>query len=170
MRSWDDALALHRRAVAEYLSTAEGVVAWDRAPGPDKWSPAQVTAHLNLAFEAILCELGGGPPMALRTRWYHRVILRFTIQRRLLRGGPFPHGARAPRETRPPTEATADQATSLAEFRRLGDEVNAALAAAGERKDKFRFRHPYFGYMRAADAVYTAARHIDHHRGQITGR
>ena len=44
------------------------------------------------------------------------------------------------------------------------------LAAAGSRKNKFRFRHPYFGYMPAADAVYTSARHIDHHRAQIMGR
>jgi hypothetical protein len=169
MRSWEETLALHDRAVADFIAAAEPVLSWDTAPGERKWSAAQITMHLNLAFEAILREAEGGPPMALRTRAVPRFVLRQTIMRRLLRGGPFPYGAPAPRETRP-AQSTVEKAAALEDFRRLAAEVRTALTTAHEQRSGFRFRHPYFGYMPAADGLYVAARHIDHHRMQITGR
>ncbi len=166
MRSFDETVAIHDRAVAEYVAAAERVTSWDASPKPGKWSAAQITAHLNLAFEAILCEMNGGPPMALRTKWLPRFLLRHTIMRRLMKGGAFPHGAPAPRETRPP-DAMGDRESAVAEFRRLAAEVKNALVAHGRGA---RFRHPYFGYVSALDGMYISARHIDHHRTQIIGR
>ncbi|MEO5510553.1 MAG: DinB family protein [Longimicrobiales bacterium] len=169
MRTWDETIAQHEKAAAEYLSTAALVTSWDTAPAPGKWSAARITTHLNLAFEAILREIGGGPPMALRTKPLPRFILRHTIMRRLLRGGKFPNGAPAPRETRPP-ETHADRTVALAEFGRLADEVTVAITAAHRRDPPMKFRHPYFGFVPVNDGLYISARHVQHHCAQLTGR
>ncbi len=169
MRSWDDTTSLHDQAVVEYAAAAAAVKHWDHVPAAKKWSAAQITAHLNLAFEAIIREVNGGPPMKLRTTSVQRFVMRFTVQRRLMNGGPFPHGAPAPRETRPPAVA-GNREEAVAEFRRLADELNSAIAVARKKDEGVRFRHPYFGYMPAVDGLYIAARHIDHHTQQIIGR
>lgn len=166
MKTWNDVVSLHDRAVADYASAAESVTLWNEAPSPGKWSPAQVTEHLSKTFEAIITEARGGPPMALRLKAPKRFIARNIFYRRILRGGAFPRGAPAPRETRPGT-AEGEAAAAIARFRELGAEaVNAVNEALG-KSPKLRFRHPYFGYIPVQHGMYVSARHIDHHRAQI---
>ena len=169
MRQWTEIIALHDAAVEAYAAAASSVKNWSAEPKPGKWSAGQITAHLNLAFEAVLCEARGGPSMMLRTNAWQRLLLRYTIMRRLLKGGTFPFGARAPRETRPP-ESCPDRETAIAEFRRLAAEVRHELDTLHNARSKQRFVHPYFGALTLADGLYVSARHIDHHRAQIEGR
>lgn len=168
MKNWNDTVTLHDSAVAGYATAATDTVArWHDAPAPGKWTPAQVTDHLCKAFEAIIAEARGGPPMALRLKAWQRFVAHWTIYQRLLRGGAFPHGAPAPRETRPDA-ASGDAVAAIARFRTLGAEVVEVTGQALQKNPGLQFRHPYFGYVRASDGMYVSARHIDHHRAQIT--
>lgn len=117
--------------------------------------------------------------MAFRMKAWQRFALRHTILRRMLNGGAFPHGAPAPRETRPLLHrdgadgagaANQNAKEAIAEFRRLGAEVIAVLDTVRREQPELRFRHPYFGSMHVIDGLYISARHIDHHRSQIANR
>jgi hypothetical protein len=142
---------------------------WDAPTEPGKWSPAEITTHLILAFEAALLELETGEAMRSRTRWYHRVVIRATFYRRLLAGGPFPRGARAPRETRPPRPSRpSGNALSLVErIRDTAQRFARTVQAERVARPSLRLTHPYFGRITLRDVLYVSARHIDHHRAQL---
>jgi hypothetical protein len=165
-----EAVALHEAAVTEFAAAARIVARdaarWDAPLAEGKWSPAQITLHLIMAFEAVGRELDGGPAMALRTKRWHRLVLRFTIQRRLLRGGVFPGGARAPREARPPVP-TEDAASLIARFEQLASELMARVNTLHAADPRARLTHPYFGALPLHETVYISARHVQHHRGQL---
>jgi hypothetical protein len=167
---WQDALRLHEQAAADYGRAAASLPAeaWSTPIGEGKWTPAQITDHLSRAYEVVLRELRGGTGMAVRTRAWQRLLLRFTIVPRLLRGGWFPPGARAPRETRPlETAVDAEPEALLAEFRRLAAEFQAAAEAAHARDRRQRITHAYFGASSLEDGVLLCARHIEHHHRQL---
>jgi hypothetical protein len=175
--SWQEALRLHGEAVAEYALAARQVAGttglWDTPREEGKWSPAQITLHLIMAFEAVRRELDEGVAMALRTRPWQRLVLRFTIRRRLLRGGAFPQGARSPREARPPTPTedtpTEDAAVLIGRFEQRAAELTRDIVERRTTHPGTRLTHPYFGRMTLAQTVYASARHIQHHRAQLTG-
>jgi hypothetical protein len=164
---WADALRLHQSAAAEYARSAGALAedAWAAPITEGKWSPAEITEHLIRAYEVLLRELSGGPGMALRTGPLQRVLLRLLLVPRLLRGTPFPLGARAPRETRP--VGMIDQQHALARFVNLADQFQAAVQDARARNPRQRLTHAYFGASPLQDSVVLCARHILHHRQQL---
>src|SRR5688572_3019595 len=115
---WVDIQHLHSHAASELAASAERVdpARWLAPRAEGKWSPAETLEHLCLAYDVLLREIGGGPGMQVRTRWWQRILLRFTMVPKLLRGGAFPAGARSPRETRP-TVTNPDQKSAIAGFR-----------------------------------------------------
>lgn len=166
---WPEIRRLHAQAASDLASTAEAVPpqAWLLPRAEGKWSPAEVVEHLSLAYDAILIELEGGRGMKVRTTWWQRVLLRFTLVPKLLRGGPFPAGARAPRETRP-AAANPDQRAAVAAFRDRAARIDAAAARAIESGRRVRLTHAYFGKSPVAEAMLLCARHVQHHRQQLT--
>jgi hypothetical protein len=172
-RSWQEIRAAHDAAAADFAAAVRAIAAtpdgWTTAPAEGSWSPAQVTRHLILAFEAAQRELLGGVLMALRTTAWQRLFLRFTYQRRLMRQGLFPAGARAPREVRPPA-AGADvepAAATIAHFERAAADFMSELEQALQRTPGARITHPYFGPIPLPDAAWISARHVDHHRRRL---
>lgn len=167
---WTDVVALHRRAAAEFAASARRAAAdesvWSASYAPGKWSPAQIVQHLVLAFEAVQRELHEGVPMKLRTRAWHRLILRLTLQRTLMHGGAFPRGARSPREARPGDEAGPAEEL-IARFEQLNDELLVELDDARTSSPDLRLLHPYFGRLTVTDMTYVSARHIQHHEAQL---
>lgn len=170
MRDWCDVVALHNRAATDFAASArraaEDDAVWSAPYAPGKWSPAQVVQHLVLAFEAVQRELHEGVPMKSRTRAWHRLILRFTLQRTLMRGGAFPRGARSPREARPHGD-TGPADALIARFERLNEELLAELEDSRASRPQLRLAHPYFGQLTPTDMTYVSARHIQHHEAQI---
>ena len=164
---WPEAKELHTRAAAELIAVAERVPAdrWLVPRADGKWSPAEVLEHLTLAYEVILRELEGGGGMAIRTKWWQRLLLRVRVIPKILRGEGFPAGARAPRETRPSPPAL-DQHAAIARFRELGARVEAKAA---EQNGRRKLTHAYFGSASICDSMLLCARHIDHHRAQLPG-
>lgn len=150
----------HEAAVARYAAAARAVAAWDRGP-EGKWSPAEITEHLCLAYEAGLREVREGVGMAPRVRGWRLLVVRWLYLRPLLRRNLFPSGARAPRETRP---------SALPESRDAAIERLTALAVESQRVllgGSASLRHPYFGRITGAEAMHIQTRHLDHHRAQV---
>src|SRR5688572_31383601 len=101
----EDALRMHSEAAARLIESAKLVRAdvWLAPHAPGKWSPAEIVEHLNATYDVLTRELEGGTGMKVLTKPWQRLLLRWTIYRKILRKGLFPKGARAPREIRPAT-------------------------------------------------------------------
>ncbi|HET6763224.1 MAG TPA: DinB family protein, partial [Longimicrobiaceae bacterium] len=76
---WDAARDEHRVALAAYLDAAERMpqAAWTQPWSPGKWTPAQITEHLALAYEAGVTEIRGGPAMQLKMTPARRAVFRW---------------------------------------------------------------------------------------------
>ena len=165
--NWEAVQQLHATAADEVVATAERVPAdrWLQPRAEGKWSPAEVIEHLTLAYDVLLRELAGGPGMVIRTKLWQRLLLRFTMLPKILRGGGFPAGARAPRETRP-VLTTTDQRTAIAAFRDRASQI-AAAAVEAEKRGGVKLTHAYFGRASVCNSMLMCARHLQHHQQQI---
>ena len=165
MYSLEEALKIHSDAARRLLDSANAVPAgkWCEPIGDGKWSPGQIVAHLVSAYDIILGELQGGSGMRIRTRWWQRMLLRLFLVPKLLRGGPFPKNAIAPKETRPQGNVP-EQSACLGTFRERAAQLDATARQA--RRDQ-QITHAYFGSASIANGIVLCARHIDHHRAQL---
>jgi hypothetical protein len=165
--NWERVLTIHTQASAALAETAERISSdrWLEPRAEGKWTPGHVLEHLNLTYETLLRDLGGGSGMVILTKWWQRAALRVLVVPRILRGGWFPSGARAPRELRP-AQPASDQRTAIATFResaqRFRDTVSAANAKGGAT-----IAHAYFGRAKLNHSVLLCARHIEHHQRQL---
>ncbi len=166
---WNEAERLHAAAVSDLASAAERVPEprWRAARAEGKWSPAEIVEHLSLTFDVLLRELEGGGGMKILTKPWQRILLRITMAPRILRGGAFPKGTRAPRELRP-AMPSLDQRAAIAAFREKAARFSDAAAKARAARPRTRLTHPYFGRSSLANAFVLAARHIEHHRKQLS--
>ena len=158
----------HASAVSELVEAARRFPseAWSRALAPGKWSPSEITSHVTEAYEVLRRELNGGPGMRLLGSPWLRWVLRRTMLTWILRGRPFPEGARAPRETLP-RELHADPTSALAALEVAADAFAQELnARAGQR---LRLSHAYFGPMSPRQSLRLAAAHTRHHARQLEG-
>lgn len=155
---------LHRTAIDAFIARARAVPEdrWNAQRDDGGWSPSQVTSHLILAYEALIRELGGEGALRIRTKWWQRLLLYFTVRRNILAGKPFPRGVRAPREITPPAEPTV-QSERVA----LLAERSLAFSTLLEAHPRASLTHPFLGTMNAPDALRFCAAHADHHRQQL---
>jgi hypothetical protein len=161
------AVDAHRAAVAAYLETARALAedAWERPWAEGKWTPAQVTEHLSLGYEALLAEIVEGRPMKAKLPRWRQTLLRWVLLPHILFHRTFPIRAPAPRETRP-AEARAPRDEALQAFAALSERFEAEVAAAGARGFGH-LTHPYFGAVALRKALPFVSIHIEHHRRQI---
>ena len=166
--NWDAIQRLHADVTADFAAAAEAIPAsrWMTPRAEGKWSPAEIVEHITLAYETLLRELDGGPGMQVRTKWWQRVLLRFTLVPKLMRGGAFPKGARAPRETRP-VVTDPDQGAAIARFKDRVARFGVSATFAMNTRPGARLTHPYFGQSKIPNAVLLSARHVQHHRAQL---
>ena len=87
---------------------------------------------------------------------------------KILRGGAFPAGARAPRETRP-AAANPDKAAAIAAFRSRAAQFDAVASNTQATKPRVRLTHAYFGKASVKNSVLLCARHVQHHLKQLGG-
>lgn len=163
-KAWERAAREHRAALDHYLEFARGIDAsiWTAPARAGGWSPAEVTEHLALAYEAILHELATGESMAPRMGAAARTLLRWFLLPHMLFHRSMPR-ATAPRETRP-ARAPASREEGLARLWQLGDRVAATLA----ERPGAAIVHPYFGELPRARALRLAALHLEHHQRRLS--
>ena len=162
---------LHNAAVAAFarhartLSTREGEI----PRGPGKWTPAQETAHLTLAYRAFAAAIKGGVQLGLRVPIERAVQLQQTVLPRVLAGGWFPRGAESPGEAMP-REPITPLPFGVDELETAARELDDALATAFARDPTLRITHPYFGPMLLPDLVTFLTAHAEHHRSFLPER
>jgi hypothetical protein len=166
---WNSLTADHRAALDQFVATARQLPtnSWTRPLGHGKWSPAEISSHLIASYRIMRSELAGGQGMALRLQPLRRWILRHRMLPRILKGGTFPAGARAPRETRP----TTDLAALPDAIQTLTREATALVEELTTRASHGRVRltHAYFGRMSAQQSLQLLTVHTRHHARQLAG-
>ncbi len=165
--AWDKIKNQHSQALQAFVDKASALSteAWDKPIAEGKWSPAQITQHLILAYEIFTTELLGGPSIKVRTKGLKRLLIRYFIVPRMLRTGKIPEGVPAPRESRPEKELLP-QVETLLKLKRLGDEVESLLKHRLEQKD-FGITHPYAGKLSPLMGLQFCAVHVAHHGEQL---
>jgi hypothetical protein len=165
---WPLLLADHSKAVEEYVTAAErlSVQAWMQPLAAGKWTPAEITSHVTQAYRVLQAELAGASGMRLLGSRLQRLMLRYTVLPRLLRGRPFPPGVRAPRETRP-REVVDDPQVALSTLADLTETFARELTSQAAQK-KVCLTHAYFGPLSAQQGLLLLTAHTRHHARQIS--
>jgi len=161
------ALESNRMAVAEYVAAAIDVSMskWAEPRSPGKWSPAQVTEHLAVAYELGsqivdgTIELPGWKPP-----WFLRPLIRTLTRATVLRTGKFPKATTSAAfepSLRPgPRHVVCERLRRASDSfeQRADDRVRAGLIM---------LQHPYYGRFAIEEYVRVQAYHTLHHRLQI---
>jgi len=163
MADLETALAAHRQAVEDFLSTARGVpvAQWGQPRAPGKWSPGQVTEHVARAYEMNRRVVNGSFPGSGAPRLM-RPLLRTFLLNPVLKRGKFLPGSKSPRVFRP--GALPPQQAPL--IGRLQIAVKNFEADASAVTRDF-IEHPIFGRLGLADFVRLQEIHTRHHRNQL---
>lgn len=166
----DGAAADHRAEVAAAAEAFAAVPdgAWERPLGDGKWSPAEISQHLVLAFEKLTRELHGGPSVTFMVPAWKRAVFRRLFLGRMLRGHWWPSGVKAPPEARPepPIPSRSEARTRLGES---ADGFERAIRDAHAKRHPG-ITHPYLGRLAPAVALRFFALHTRHHRLQLARR
>lgn len=158
------ALEAQRAAIDHFTERAAGVVAgWTTPRAPGAWSPAEITEHLALVFDAVTEEIKGGPGIRARFGPLRRLLFRWIALPRIVAGRGFPGGVRAVREARP-VNVTASRDESLDRLLRTAERFEEAVRSAPPAT---RVTHPFFGRLTLPRAVRFSAAHIRHHAAQL---
>jgi hypothetical protein len=165
--NWNSLLLAHSEALKQYLAAATRIPAsaWNEPLSPGKWSPAEITSHLEQSYQVLRSELSGGPGMRVIVPPFRRWLMRFTIMPRLLSDGAFPPGVRAPKETRPrEVEASMGRALSV-----LSEKTELMIRELTDQVPHRRVRlsHAYFGALCPEDVLRLLTVHTRHHARQL---
>jgi DinB superfamily len=154
----------HRAEIEVFLRHAEALSPpqWETPRATGKWTPAQETAHLALAYAAFAATLRGGPPRELRVPASRALELQRTVLPGILEGKGFPTGAKAPAETEPP-ERPGGQGALLPQLSAVAQAFEEALVGAWAAAPDGRVVHPYFGALRLPDLLGLLTAHAHHH-------
>lgn len=154
----------HRAAVREFDERAAVVAAaaWLTPRAEGKWTPAQETRHLILAFEALTRDLLEGKPMRMRGAPWKRRIWRAIGMTSMLWFRKIPAAVSAAREVRPESES-APQSELLPLFRKRAEEFEAALLRTFRDAPRRTMTHPMFGSVALDHAVKLSSVHTRHH-------
>jgi len=166
---WRAAVQEHQSALADYLETAAKLpeVAWRTPWAPGKWTPAQITEHLALIYEAFTLEARDGQIMKPRMTPFRARILRWVLLPHMLYHRSFPMRAPAPREARPSADGQP-RPEALARLREAADTLEREIerARAAGRKH---LTHPYFGTVDLVRMMRFGTVHLEHHHRQVAG-
>lgn len=166
-RVWPEMLREHAAAADEFVATIGALTPaqWTARPGPEAWSPAEITDHLARTYSQYAGEARGKNPLRIRLRLPLLLFARAFVKPRLLRGAPFPK-AKAPRSLRPGAGPDTP-ADGVALFRATGASCLRDLGLLAERRPHWQLVHPYLGALPLHDMVRFATQHIRHHHRQV---
>lgn len=155
-------LQWHRSAMHDYLEAARPLTpeSWGRPVGPGKWSPAQISEHLILAYELALDTIAGNSSPGAAPRLL-RPLLRVFILRPILRRGRFPVASKTPDELVP---GSRPDTSAMVLYRLQAASTSFEREAAAKRGT---VDHPAFGALSVPDLVRFMELHTRHHAAQM---
>ena len=163
-RRLETLLTDHVHAVREFVDRANAVAKpqWLVPRAEGKWTPAQETKHVILAYEAFLRQLTEGTPMRLRGNALKRRIWRLIGLNAILWRKRIPVAVKAPREARPEF-ITSGPDELLPELRRRAEAFDVAFAHAWRNEPKRRMTHYMFGALSLDQGIRLVSVHTRHH-------
>jgi hypothetical protein len=138
---------------------------WRTPTVPGKWSPAQVTEHVVLAYEAGARIVSGEEPVSEGPPKFLRPIIRTAIRLTTLRTGKFPKSKTQPIFA--PKDVAATQSELCARLERASisfEQVSGAAVSGGQKQ----FEHPFFGSFGVVEYMRFVAFHTAHHQKQLS--
>jgi DinB superfamily len=165
--TWTEIVDDHRSAVAEFITRAEAISSetWNVPRAPEKWTPAEETEHLVLAYRGLERSLAGSEEIRqLLPNWKAR-LFRWLVVPRILRGR-FPPGAKAPRPTRP-GGSLGDRGELLTQLASHAQGFEAAILQARAYNPRGTIVHPYFGPLPYPTFLKLNAEHTRNHTGHL---
>jgi hypothetical protein len=161
----------HRAAVREFIDRA-GVLTngdWMRPRAAGKWTPAQETRHLILAYDLFLTQLNGGPPLKVRTSGVRQAVARWIGLTSILYRKRIPVAVRAPREARPEWE-TAASTELLPELHERARTFDTDVGTRWRDAPATRLTHFIFGELTLDQAIQLMTVHTRHHAAFLPDR
>jgi uncharacterized damage-inducible protein DinB len=161
-------IASNRRAVNEFVGAARAVspAKWTTPRAAGKWSPAQVTEHVALAYEQSSRMLHGtftGPAKP----WYQQLLARWLGLPPLFKRGDFGKGPLQAPDFIQPSASPASSVALLARLEAAADDLEGNLAAASNA-GRVTVDHPVFGRLPLTDLLHFLFIHTNHHRPQLS--
>ena len=161
-------IASSRRAVSAFVDAARAVspTQWTTPRAPGKWSPAQVTEHVALAYEQSRRMLDGtftGPAKP----WYQQLLARWLGLPSLLKRGGFGKGPFQGPDFIEPSGSPPSSVALLARLDAAARDLEGNLAAASDPR-RVTVDHPIFGRLPLADLLHFLLIHTNHHRPQLS--
>ena len=165
MRDVHQAIGDNQVALRDFLAAAARIPpeTWTRPRAPGKWSPAQVTEHVALAYEVGPGFIDGTRREPSVPSWF-RPLFKLLVRATILRTGTF---------MKAKTFAGLEPAPHGDSFERLRPRLQAAsaaferIAADEVTSGRLTFSHPAFGRFGVADYMQFLAYHTRHHQRQL---
>jgi hypothetical protein len=170
-RQLETLLRDHQAAVEEFVERAIALpnVQWLTPRAEGKWTPAQETRHLVLAYEVFTRDLNGGTPMALRGTPAKRAVWRLIGLTSILWLKRIPVAIRTPREARPEWETTPRD-DLLPQLVKRVEDFATLFARMWRTEPRRRVTHPFFGPLALDHAIGFATVHTRHHAAFLQQR
>lgn len=164
---WKRAFDVHRRALDDYVRTIRELdeARWLRPRAPGHWSPALITQHVILYYEAFQKVAEGELEIRYRVGPIWRAALRWFLVPHILFHRNFPLRAKAPRELRP-AEGPLPRDRAIEVLRESFEKAEETFAKVADVRG-FRVSHPYFGRISPLRFLRLSSVHLDHHRRQV---
>lgn len=160
----DTALAENRTRLEQFLAAAEGTAAaWTAPVRPGKWSPAEVTRHIEQGFQETggFIRNGANPGFPKIPRLLRPLVRRLGLDP-VVRTGRFPRPIKTFKSLIP-TGTAATPADAAAALRATWAEFETIVRAfPSETLD-----HPSFGRIPLTDYLMFLAYHTTHHQAQL---
>jgi hypothetical protein len=157
-------LSDHALAVREYVGRASAIsgARWLTPRAAGKWTPAQETQHLILAYEEFLRQLAEDTPMKPRGNALRRRIARLIGLTSILWRKRIPVAVKAPREVRP-VWVTAERDELVPKLRLRAEAFDAAFAGEWRTNPLRRMSHYLFGTLTLDQGIRLVSVHTRHH-------
>jgi uncharacterized damage-inducible protein DinB len=154
----------HALAVREFSDRASALDGgrWTTPRAEGKWTPAQETKHVLLAYDEFLRQLVEDRPMRRRGNVVRRWIARLIGLPSILWFKRIPVAVNAPREVRPEWIDTP-AAELVPQLRRRAAEFDAAFERTWRENPRRRMSHYLFGTLSLAQGIRLVAVHTRHH-------
>jgi len=163
-RRLDALVADHALAVREFIdrATALDETRWLTPRAAGKWTPAQETAHVILAYDEFIRQLRETTPMRRRGNVFRRRISRLIGLTSILWFKRVPVAVNAPREVRPDWVDTPS-AHLLEALRRRSQEFDTAFVHTWHTEPRRRMSHYLFGALSLDQGIRLISVHTRHH-------
>ena len=154
----------HQSAVREFIARASALDAkhWLKPRAEGKWTPAQETKHVLMAYGEFTRQLRESTPMRMHRSRVRRLLSRAIGLTSILWFKRIPVAVNAPREVRPDWIAVP-ASQLLPELQQRADEFDAQFEDRWRNEPQRRMTHYLFGRITLDQGMRLVTVHTRHH-------